>query len=84
LRFESLNAQVLGISGDSLKNHKKFTERHGISFPLISDKDKTIRRQYGGGRTTYLIDMKGTIRFIKKGIPDNEELLAELRRLNGS
>jgi len=79
-----LNAQVLGISGDSMQTHEKFAEQYGISFPLISDKEKNIRRQYGGGRITYLIDTDGTIRFIKKGIPDNEELLDQLKKLNGS
>lgn len=79
-----MNAQVLGISGDSMQTHEKFAEQYGISFPLISDKEKNIRRQYGGGRITYLIDTDGTIRFIKKGIPDNEELLDQLKKLNGS
>ena len=79
-----MNAQVLGISGDSMQTHEKFAEQYGISFPLISDKEKNIRRHYGGGRITYLIDTDWTIRFIKKGIPDNEELLDQLKKLNGS
>lgn len=82
MRFEELNAQVLGISGDSLKTQLKFTQRYGISFPLISDKNKHIRRNYGRGRMTYLIDQNEIIRYIKKGVPDNEELLDELKKIS--
>ena len=80
-RFEKLNAQVLGISGDSLITHKKFSEQYGISFPLISDEKARISRQYGGGRVTYLVDLQGLIRFVYKGIPDNEQLLNELEKM---
>lgn len=79
--FEKLNAQVLGISGDSLDTHRKFAEQYNIAFPLISDSQKQIRRQYGGGRVTYLIDTQGVIRFRYKGVPDNSRLLDELEKL---
>ena len=39
--------QVIGISCDSEKAHKKFIEKYNLPFPLISDADKTIVEQYG-------------------------------------
>ena len=39
--------QVIGISCDSEKAHKKFIEKYNLPFPLISDVDKTIVEQYG-------------------------------------
>jgi len=77
-----LNAQVLGVSGDSIETHRKFAQRHGITFPLLRDRDKKIRRAYGGGRITYLIDQEGIIRFVGKGVPDNHELLNELKKID--
>ena len=79
-RFEKLNAQVLGVSSDTLETHRDFVEKLGLAFPLIAD-DGTIRKFYGGGRITYLIDQSGIIRYVHKGMPDNEELLREIGNL---
>ncbi|MDT8419453.1 MAG: redoxin domain-containing protein [Desulfuromonadales bacterium] len=80
-RFAKLNAQVLGISGDSLDTHREFSELNRITYPLISDQKGEIRRLFGSGRITYIVDREGFIRFIQKGVPDNEVLLKELAKL---
>lgn len=36
-KFESLNAQVLGLSVDSVWSHKAYAEKMGISYPLLAD-----------------------------------------------
>src|SRR6202051_2144513 len=36
-QFEKLNAQVLGLSVDSVWSHKAFAEKMGIHYPLLSD-----------------------------------------------
>jgi mycoredoxin-dependent peroxiredoxin len=36
-QFESLDAQVLGVSVDSLWAHKAFAEKLGITYPLLAD-----------------------------------------------
>ncbi len=36
-RFESLDAQVLGVSVDSTWSHKAFAEKMGIHYPLLAD-----------------------------------------------
>ncbi len=70
--------QVVGISTDSVKSHKKFEDKFSLPFPLIADEDKKIVEQYGvwgekkmmgksymgTNRTTYLIDEEGTIKKI--------------------
>jgi peroxiredoxin Q/BCP len=80
-RFAELNAQVLGVSSDSLETHREFAAKLGLDFPLIAD-DGTIRKLYGGGRITYLIDQSGIIRYVHKGMPDNETLVGEISALS--
>ena len=59
----------------------KFAKENGITFALVSDKNKAIKEKYGRGRVTYLIDKHGVIRWIQKGVPDNQVFLAKLREL---
>lgn len=73
--FQKLDAIVLGISCDSVKSHKKFVEKYGLTFPLLADEDKAVVHAYGVWgpkkfmgrdyegilRTSFLIDPKGKI-----------------------
>lgn len=79
-RFEKLNAQVLGISADSLETHQAFANQLKLTFPLVVD-DGTIRKIYGSGRITHLIDQQGVVRYQHKGMPDNQRLLQEIEKL---
>ena len=74
-QFEERGAVVLGISKDSVASHKKFEEKYGLPFTLLSDTEKTAIQAYdvwkeknnygkvtmGVVRTTYLIDEEGII-----------------------
>ena len=69
--LEKLGVQVLGVSTDSVKSHEGFKEKHGLNFPLLSDKGKDIIKSYGvvsdsgsARRETFLIDKTGAIRYI--------------------
>lgn len=84
LKFESLNAQVLGVSADDIESHKRFSAELGLKFPLISDSDRKLEGLYGQGRISFLIDKQGVIRLIRMGFPKNEELLAEIRKLENN
>lgn len=67
--------QVIGVSVDDVKSHKKFETKHALPFPLVSDADKSIVTKYnlwgekkfmgktymGTTRTTLLIDEAGKI-----------------------
>ena len=74
-QFMEQGAVVLGVSKDSIESHKKFEEKYGLPFILLSDTEKTAIRAYdvwkekkssdkvtmGVVRTTYLIDEAGMI-----------------------
>lgn len=74
-RFLEKGAVVLGVSRDSVASHKKFEEKYGLAFTLLSDPERKVIEAYdvwkeknnygkvsmGVVRTTYLIDEKGII-----------------------
>ena len=74
-KFEQAGAQVIGISVDSRAKNKAFAQELGIRFPILSDEDKTVSKQYGvliplirlANRTTFLTDERGIISAIQKG-----------------
>ncbi len=45
--FEDLGVDVLGINPQSLDSHRRFAEKHALSFPLLADEDKQVCRDYG-------------------------------------
>jgi peroxiredoxin Q/BCP len=79
--FKELDAQIIGVSGDSLETNTRFADENGIAYPLVSDDDRSIKKKYGRGRVTYLIDKNGVIRFIQKGVPDNHDFVTQLKQL---
>ena len=74
-QFQEKGAVVLGVSKDSVASHKKFEEKYGLPFTLLSDTEKKVIQAYdvwkekkmygkvsmGVVRSTYLIDEEGTI-----------------------
>ena len=74
-QFMEKNAVVLGVSKDSVQSHKKFEEKYGLPFTLLSDTEKEVIQAYdvwkekknygkvsfGVVRSTYLIDEEGII-----------------------
>jgi peroxiredoxin Q/BCP len=45
--FQKLNAEVLGVSADSVVRHQKFKEKYELPFRLLSDEDKKVLDKYG-------------------------------------
>ena len=74
-QFREKGAVVLGVSKDSVASHKRFEEKHGLPFTLLSDTNLDVIKAYdvwkekklygkvsmGVVRTTYLIDENGVI-----------------------
>ena len=79
--FERLDAQVLGVSPDDVETHRRFAEKLGLGFPLVSDPGGRIAARYGQGRITFLIDKAGMVRHVAKGMPDNGILLDQLGKI---
>ncbi len=69
-QFQKKGAAVIGVSRDSAASHKKFEEKYGLPFILLSDPELKVIRAYdvwkekmnygkpamGVVRTTYLIE----------------------------
>jgi thioredoxin-dependent peroxiredoxin len=45
-QLQRLGVQVLGVSLDSAASHAKFSEKHGLPFPLLADTDGTVCAAY--------------------------------------
>ncbi len=74
-QFQEKDAVVVGVSKDTVASHKKFEEKYGLPFTLLSDTEKEVLQAYdvwkekkmygkvsmGVVRTTSLIDEQGVI-----------------------
>ncbi len=45
--IQSEDAVVLGVSTDGMPSHEKFKEKHGLTFPLLSDESADIAKMFG-------------------------------------
>ncbi len=45
--FKKNEVVVLGVSADSIDSHSKFSDKHKLSFPILSDVDRTVIKDYG-------------------------------------
>ncbi|KIN66603.1 Redoxin [Sulfitobacter donghicola DSW-25 = KCTC 12864 = JCM 14565] len=73
--FEAAGAKVFGLSRDTMAKHDKFTAKHDLTVPLLSDEEGAVTESYGVWveknmygkksmgieRATYLIDAAGNI-----------------------
>jgi peroxiredoxin len=94
-QFQSLNAQVLGISVDSTWAHKAFAKQLGLEFPLLADfhPKGAVAAKFGlylaergiAARAVVVIDKEGVVRFVKQydipTVPDTKEVVAALQGL---
>ena len=44
--FKKLNAEIIGVSADSVESHKNFEEKKGIKFNLLSDSEKKLLKDF--------------------------------------
>jgi peroxiredoxin Q/BCP len=89
--FGNLDAEVIGVSSDSVDSHRRFASKHALPFTLLSDEGGKVRKLYGvqnsfglfPGRVTYVIDENGVVRHIfssQLGVEKHvEEALQALR-----
>lgn len=70
-QFGKLEAEVIGVSSDSVESHARFAEKHSLPFSLLSDQGGEVRKLYRvpntllglfPGRVTYVIDKEGVVR----------------------
>jgi peroxiredoxin len=58
-QYGNSNAEVLGVSVDSVFTLAKFKETENLNFPLLSDFNKEVSRAYGSLYEEWILDMKG-------------------------
>lgn len=94
-RFESNDAQVVGISIDSPHCNRAWAASiGGISYPLLSDfyphgavaeKYGVLRKEGMAERAVFIIDKAGVVRYIDvhdiREQPDEEQIFEELSKL---
>ena len=94
IQIQQLDATVLGISVDSVKSHKKFSDKFNLNFQILSDSEYKVTRQYGvltqfmgarlANRSTFIIDPEGIIRKIFPLVDPTDharEILLEMKKL---
>ena len=73
--FSSINAEIIGVSKDSVKRHRKFADKYELAFTLVSDEQGEACEAYGVWkekslygksflgivRSTFIINPKGNI-----------------------
>lgn len=57
--FNGMNTDVIAISVDSPFTLAKFKESEKLNFPLLSDFNKDVSRQYGALYDTFVFGMEG-------------------------
>ena len=70
-RLDGIDAEILGISSQSVESHERFTQEKRLNVPLLADEDKRVARAYGVAagplvrRAIFVIDEEGVIRHRK-------------------
>ena len=86
LKFKKRGIEVLGVSLDSEKSHKKFADKYSLPFRLLADTEREIsdaygtygekkfmgRKYMGNHRMTFLIDEKGKIKKVYEKVKPDE------------
>jgi peroxiredoxin Q/BCP len=71
--FQDLGAEVIGVSGDSIRSHQGFQQKYKLPFILLSDENRKLRKLFGvptalfgliPGRVTYVFNSKGVCIYI--------------------
>ena len=91
--FEAAGATVLGLSNDKVAKLDKFTDKHALGVPLLSDEESKVIDAYGSWveknmygkksmgveRSTFLIDADGKIAQIwrKVKVPGHVDAVLE-------
>ncbi|MEB3318648.1 MAG: peroxiredoxin [Cyanobacteriota bacterium] len=88
--FHQLNAEVVGVSTDTLDSHGSFCGSEGLAYPLLSDPKGDMIRRYGSWlapsalRHTFLIDPTGIVRARWLGVRPlghSQEVIAAIKQL---
>lgn len=91
--FHQRQAEVVGISSDSVDRHGSFCGEEGLAYPLLSDPQGSVSRSYGSWlaptalRHTFLIDPEGVLRarwLAVRPLNHSQEVLQRLEELQAA
>ena len=96
-QFMEKGAVILGVSKDSVASHKRFEEKYGLAFTLLSDPERTVIEAYdvwkekklygktlmGVVRTTYVIGPDGVIEWAGEKVKPDQNAQQILDFLTG-
>jgi peroxiredoxin len=96
--FESLDAEVLGVSVDSVWSHKAYAEKMGIKYSLLADFQPrgAASEKYGvfmadkgiTGRAIAIVNKEGNVAWFKNYdipvVPDVKEVAAALGQVKSA
>ena len=92
-QFNDLDAQIIGISAQDVPSHERFAGKYALSFPLLSDTDKSVASAYGTlgplgfpRRSVFILDGAGIVRYAHRAIAGLtfrpvKEIIAEIEKL---
>ncbi len=96
--FRKADAEIIGISSDSVESHKRFAEKHNLTYTLLSDEGNRVRKLFGvptnffgliDGRVTYVVNKSGVVIHIfnsqiqaEKHIQESIKALNDIDALN--
>ena len=87
--FKVLGAEVWGISNGESSSHLRFANKNNLQYPLLCDKDNSLRKEFGvpkflgliEGRVTYIADSQGEIRHIFEDLLNGPAHIKEALRV---
>ena len=68
--FSEADAIIIGISGQSVNEHRQFADKHRLGYTLLSDTGNRVRKMFGvpsdmfgllPGRSTYVAGIDGKV-----------------------
>lgn len=91
--FEKLGISVFGVNHADAASHAAFASEQHFPFPLLVDPEKEVSRTYGATRslgklsvirrTVVGISRDGIIRYYRRGLPKNAEILKAIKPFTG-
>jgi thioredoxin-dependent peroxiredoxin len=93
VEYTSRNAQIIGVSADSVDSHAKFCDSEGLKFPLLADEGGSVSKSYGSWlgifsmRHTFIISPDGELKASFTGVNPgihSKEVLSKLDELKST
>ena len=82
--YEQANAVVLGLSNDPVEDLRRFADKYGLPFTLLSDEGNAVKDEYGADkRSTVIVDPEGNVADVFPSVkPDEHDdlVLGSLRQ----